>query len=126
MNRWFMGESMAKTSFTVHLDEETANKIVEMKEENPQFSRNALIRLAVREYRLRTEPLYTDVDSIPKRTQMTEEFDWYMIKDFKLRINALHKQNNPDWKRKRSLPYHFPEEYHDILNYTSYHGKDSE
>ena len=128
MNRWFICEYMAKTSFTVHLDQQTAEKIVEMKEENPTFSRNALIRLAISEYRIRTiDEEYNSLEkSSSKKYQDMEDIDIpYMIQDFKMRHNALHKQLNPDWKRKKSLPYHFPHEYDDVANYTSFHGKDS-
>ena len=31
----------------------------------------------------------------------------YTILQLQSQINALHKQLNPDWKRKKSLPYHF-------------------
>ena len=96
---------MAKTSFTVHLDQETAQKIERMKEANPDFSRNALIRLAIREYEL---------------NKHHGEGEIYQLKHH---INALHKQNNPDWKRKKSLPYHFEDEYLPITNYTDFHGQ---
>ena len=102
---------MAKTSFTVHLDQETARKIEQMKEANPDFSRNALIRLAVREYTVIKEP------------ESELEAEIYKLKHH---INALHKQNNPDWKRKKSLPYHFEDEYAPISNYTDFHGSDSQ
>ena len=38
-------------------------------------------------------------------------------------FNALHKQNNPDWKRKKSLPYHFDDEYAPVANYSEFHGE---
>jgi len=97
----FMG---AYASFTVHLNQETADKIAEMKEQNPNFSRNALIRLAIMDFRLDGE---YKIDSVESE-----------IYDLKHRINALFKQNNPDWKRKKNLPYHFKDEYQDIPNYT--------
>lgn len=103
-----MCESMAKTSFTVHLDQETAEKVELMKDYNPEFSRNGLIRLAIKEYSIHKQP----------ETVLEEEI--YALKHC---INALHKQNNPDWKRKKSLPYHYADEYAPILNYTSYHGE---
>lgn len=113
---------MAKTSFTVHLDIETAEKLEQMKEENPDFSRNALIRLAVKEFRLSKDSENASVDGV-KLTEMHEEkYDWYMVRMMKMKINSLHKQINPDWKRKKSLPYHFPEEYHCVKNYSEFHG----
>lgn len=116
---------MAKTSFTVHLDVETAKKIEQMREENPDFSRNALIRLAVKEFRLSSSDS-TLSDSEISGTHWghmhDEKFHPFMIKQFKLNFNALHKQLNPDWKRKKSLPYHFPEEYADVKNYSGFHG----
>ena len=99
---------MAKTSFTVHLDIETAKKIEQMKEKNPDFSRNALIRLAIREYKINGPPILTETEA-----------EIYALKHH---INALHKQNNPDWKRKKSLPYHFEDEYYDAKNYSEFHG----
>jgi len=96
---------MASTGFTVHLPEGEMNKLNEMKKSNPDFSRNALIKLAINSY-----GSHKDADK----------------EDMMRRINALHKQLNPDWKRKKSLPYHFADEYMDVLNYTSYHGKDLE
>tara|TARA_Y100000401_G_C8322947_1_gene226487 strand:- start:2584 stop:2937 length:354 start_codon:yes stop_codon:yes gene_type:complete len=117
---------MAKTSFTVHLDAETAQKIEQMKEENPDFSRNALIRLAVKEFPLGSRQEIdwsTTLLDRPHTHLHDKKYESYMIRNFKLQINALHKRLNPDWKRKKSLPYHFPEEYNDVANYTEFHGE---
>ena len=96
---------MATTGFTVHLPEGEMNKLKQMKESNPDFSRNALIKLAINSYSLSPA---TDEDGIKRH------------------VNALHKQLNPQWKRKKSLPYHFNDEYTPILNYTDFHGRDQE
>tara|TARA_Y100001937_G_scaffold102239_1_gene140547 strand:+ start:1050 stop:1391 length:342 start_codon:yes stop_codon:yes gene_type:complete len=106
---------MAKTSFTVHLDNNTAMKIVKMKAENPDFSRNALIRLAISEYKLMENRVIKDKTSEITTTK-------YEIESLQRHINALFKQNNPDWKRKKSLPYHFPDEYAAVANYSEFHG----
>jgi len=98
---------MVKTSFTVHLNEETAERMEEIKQANPDFSRNALIRMCILEYNMCMKG---------SKTEDTE------INALKRHINAFHKQLNPDWKRKKSLPYHFEDEYHHIANYTDYHG----
>jgi len=97
MNGWFIGLNMAYSSFTVHLPKAEMDKLEQMKAKNPDFSRNALIKLAIMEWN-------TDVH--------TEN------EGMKRRINALHKQLNPDWKRKKSLPYHFDDEYHPVKNYS--------
>tara|TARA_R100001443_G_scaffold108213_1_gene118505 strand:- start:892 stop:1140 length:249 start_codon:yes stop_codon:yes gene_type:complete len=78
------------------------NRLVE---ENPDFSRNAIVKMCIREY---------------QKDQDTE------IEGMKRRINALFKQNNPDWKRKKSLPYHFSDEYTPVANYTEFHGDGNE
>lgn len=96
---------MVTAGFTVHLPEGEMNKLNEMKMANPNLSRNALVKLAINSYSLGPQ---TDQDGIKRH------------------VNALHKQLNPEWKRKKSLPYHFDDEYMDVLNYTSYHGKDSQ
>ena len=105
---------MAKTSFTVHLDVETAKKIELMKEENPEFSRNALIRLAVQQFRL--NKLANDHDDDIYNMDLLELK--HLVLHGQVQINAIHKQLNPDWKRKKSLPYHFPHEYRDVKNYS--------
>ena len=111
---------MAKTSFTVHLDTATAEKIEQMKEQNPTFSRNALIRLAIAEYRLHKGSL-DDEDSMV--TDMSVAEMKHLILFAQSQINRLHKDIHPDWKRKKSLPYHFPHEYNDVANYTEFHGQ---
>lgn len=115
MNRWFIPLFMAKTSFTVHLDNNTAIKIEKMKEENPDFSRNALIRLAISEYKLTG-------DRNKNQQYPTIATSKYEIESLQRHINALFKQINPDWKRKKSLPYHFPDEYAAVANYSEFHG----
>jgi hypothetical protein len=76
-------------------------KLTRLRDENPEFSRNAIIKMCIREY---------------GKDQNQE------IEDMKRRINALFKQNNPDWKRKKNLPYHFADEYIHVANYTDFHG----
>lgn len=102
MNGWFIRLFMSYTSFTVHLPKEEMNKLKRMQEKNPDFSRNALIKLAIREY---------GQDKNAQWEQMARH------------INALHKQNNPEWKRKKSLPYHFDDEYAPVANYSEFHGE---
>lgn len=102
MNGWFIRLYMSYRSFTVHLPEKEMKKLEKMKENNPDFSRNALIKLAINNY-----GWHKDADK----------------EDMMRRINALHKQLNPDWKRKKTLPYHFEDEYAPVLNYTSFHGE---
>lgn len=97
MNGWFIRSYMAYSSFTVHLPKAEMDKLEQMKAKNPDFSRNALIKLAINSWN-------TDVH--------TEN------EGMKRRINALHKQLNPDWKRKKSLPYHFDDEYLPVRNYS--------
>jgi hypothetical protein len=101
MNGWFTRLIMSYRSFTVHLPNAEVAKLAQMKEDNPDFSRNALIKLAIMSY------------------GSTKDAD---KEDMMHRINALHKQLNPDWKRKKSLPYHFASEYAPVKNYTDYHG----
>jgi len=98
---------MAKTSFTVHLNEEIAKKMEEIMIANPDFSRNAMIRKCIEEYNLQMK--YGNTED----TEMNR---------LKRHINAFHKQLNPEWKRKKSLPYHFEDEYLPISNYTEFHG----
>ncbi len=101
MNGWFIRLIMSYTSFTIHLPA-TEMKILEtLMEKNPEFSRNALVKMCIREY---------------EKDQDDE------ITGMKRRINALFKQNNPDWKRKKNLPYHFNDEYAPVANYTDFHG----
>ena len=95
---------MAKTSFTVHLSDKEGAKLELMREENPDFSRNALIRLAISEFELSNEKSPNEINALMRH------------------INALHKQLNPQWKRKKSLPYHFADEYAPVANYTEFHG----
>ena len=102
MNGWFICPNMSYTSFTIHLPAEEMNKLKRLMEENPDFSRNATIKMCIREYG-------KDQDS--------------EIEGMKRRINALFKQNNPDWKRKKNLPYHFKDEYVAVANYTEFHGE---
>lgn len=102
---------MPKTSFTVHLDDESAKKIADLQEINPGFSRNALIRMVIREHKLYS----------PQKNDKISDVE-YTILQLQSQINALHKQLNPDWKRKKSLPYHFEHEYYDVKNYTEFHG----
>lgn len=101
MNGWFIGLFMSYTSFTIHLPAEEMNKLKDLMGRNPEMSRNALIKMCIREY-----------NSNPNAE----------LEGMKRRINALHKQNNPDWKRKKSLPYHFEDEYAPVKNYTDFHG----
>lgn len=104
MNGWFIGLFMSYTSFTVHLPQKEMRKLALMQERNPEFSRNALIKLAINNYGWDT----ADENEV--------------INDLKRQINAVHKQNNPDWKRKKSLPYHFDDEYAPVKNYSDFHG----
>lgn len=104
-----MAYSMAKTSFTVHLSDKEGKKLALMKEKNPTFSRNALIRLAIESYNLQ--------DFDPNSDEVT--ISSYEYNDLKLKLNALHKQLNPDWKRKKSLPFHYDHEYNCDPNYYS-------
>ena len=63
------------------------------------FSRNAIIKECINAY-------------------IIEETDQELeISSLKRMINALHKQLNPDWKRKKSLPYYFEDEYVTHANY---------
>ena len=102
MNGWFIGFFMSYTSFTIHLPAEEMNKLNKLMEDNPEFSRNAIIKMCIREY------------------GPTENEE---IEGMKRRINALFKHNNPDWKRKKNLPYHFDDEYRVRANYTEFHGE---
>jgi len=88
---------MAKTSFTIHLDPVTANKVARIQEAFPDFSRNKIIRMCIETYSL-------------------ENGDFELDK-LRRHINALFKQINQDWKRKKNLPFHFADEYTDISNY---------
>ena len=63
------------------------------------YSRNAIIKECINAYVLK------------------EDAKDETIRHMQLRINALHKQLNPDWKRKRSLPFHDEQLYKAIPNY---------
>jgi len=105
MNGWFIRLYMPYSSFTVHLPRNEMEKLEQMQLANPDFSRNALIKLAINSY----------------GNEVNDDKE-----GMKRRINALHKQLNPDWKRKKSLPYHFSDEYAPVANYTDFHGRDQE
>lgn len=90
---------MAKTSFTIHLDVATANKVARIQEAFPDFSRNKIIRMCIEAFD----------DSF--------EGGDFELNKLKRHINALFKQINQDWKRKKNLPFHFADEYTDISNY---------
>ena len=102
MNGWFIGYYMAYSSFTVHLPKKEMMKLDQMKAKNPDFSRNALIKLAIMEW----NPSDNNENNVLKR-----------------KINMLHKQLNPDWKRKKSLPFFFEDEYRAQANYSDFHGE---
>ena len=99
MNGWFIGLNMQKSDFTVHLSPKEMIKMQELHLKFSTYSRNAIIKECINAYVLK------------------EDAKDETIRHMQLRINALHKQLNPDWKRKRSLPFHFPEEYTTISNY---------
>ena len=109
MNGWFIRLIMSYTSFTIHLPKNEMQVLESIMSSNPEFSRNGIVKMCIREYANRTNPILT--------TSFEE------IEALKRHINALHKQNNPDWKRKKTLPYHFEDEYAPIKNYTDYHGE---
>ena len=83
MNGWFIRLFMPYTSFTIHLPKNEMNKLNMIMQNNPEFSRNAIVKMCIREY---------------GQTENDE------IEGMKRRINALFKQNNPEWKRKKNLP----------------------
>lgn len=90
---------MAKTSFTIHLDTTSAAKVARIQDAYPDFSRNKIIRMCIEAY----DEWGTGGD--------------YELNKLKRHINALFKQINQDWKRKKNLPFHFADEYTDISNY---------
>jgi hypothetical protein len=103
MNGWFIGSNMQKSDFTVHLSPKEMIKMAELTLKFSTLSRNAIIKECINAYVL--EELKTDE------------------KDFKIlcletQVNALHIQLNPDWKRKKSLPFPDPRLYVDISNYS--------
>ena len=76
--------------------------MIKMQELHLKFSthsRNAIIKECINAYVLKE----SDKDNEVYRLQR--------------HINALHIQLNPDWKRKRSLPFHDEQLYKAIPNY---------
>lgn len=101
MNGWFIRYYMAYSSFTVHLPKAEMNKLEQMKAKNPDFSRNALIKLAIMEW---------------NPNEVSE------MNNLKRKFNSLHKKLDPSWKRKKSLPFFFEDEYRVDANYSDFHG----
>jgi hypothetical protein len=100
MNRWCMRGAMSY-SFSIHMKDEERKKIDQLMEKYPSMSRNAIVRMAI---------LAFDVDPNDE------------IEGLKAFVNALHKQSNPHWKRKKTLPYpivHGMDEYKEVANYES-------
>lgn len=65
------------------------------------LSRNAIIKECINAYVLN------------KEGQEQEIYELQRI------VNALHIQLNPDWKRKKSLPYHDEQLYKIVANYAA-------
>ena len=76
--------------------------MIKMQELHLKFStlsRNAIIKECINAY---------IIDETDRDSEIHQLKKW---------INALFKQKNPDWKRKRNLPFDFIEEYMDVPNY---------
>ena len=90
---------MQKSDFTVHLSPKEMIKMQELHLKFSTHSRNAIIKECINAY-------------------IIEETDHDLeINTLKRKLNMLFNQLNPDWKRKKSLPYHFDDEYITQANY---------
>jgi len=101
MNGWFIGSNMQKSDFTVHLSPKEMIKRAELTWKFSTLSRNAIIKECINAYVVEEKNRDNELYGLQRQ------------------INALHIQLNPEWKRKRSLPFDDKELYAAVPNYSS-------